>query len=66
MISEEHSTLRYVSPHTWMRKTNYPKQDFHTSLDAFTKQRKKLLEALKALPHNDWSLGATFTGTTKG
>jgi hypothetical protein len=66
MISQEHPTLRYISPRTWMRKTNYADQDFHVSLEAFTKQRNELLEALKALNINDWSRGATFTGTTKG
>ncbi len=58
--------MRYVSPRTWMRKTNYPEQDFHTSLEAFTNQRKELLEALRTLPNNDWSRGATFTATSKG
>ena len=66
MISQEHPTLRYVSPRTWMRKTNYPEQEFHASLEAFTRQRNELLEALKALTNPDWSRGATFTGTTKG
>jgi DinB family protein len=66
MISQEHPTLRYVSPRTWMRKTNYPEQDFDISLEAFTKQHNELLEALKALTNNDWSRGATFTATTKG
>jgi hypothetical protein len=66
MISQEHPTLRYISPRTWMRKTNYPEQDFYDSLEAFTEQRNELLEALKALKNNDWSRGATFTATTKG
>ena len=47
-------------------KKNYPEQDFHVSLAAFTKQRNELLEALKALKNNDWSRGATFTATTRG
>lgn len=66
MISQEHPTLRYISPRIWMRKTNYPEQDFHASLEAFTRQRNELLEALNALKNNDWSRGATFTATTKG
>ena len=66
MISQEHPTLRYISPRTWMRKTNYPEQDFHTSLEAFTRQRNELLQTLNALNTKDWSRGATFTATTKG
>ena len=66
MISQDHPTLRYISPRTWMRKTNYPEQDFHTSLEAFTRQRNELLQTLNALNTKDWSRGATFTATTKG
>jgi hypothetical protein len=66
MIAQDHPTLRYVSPRTWMRKTNYPEQDFHASLHAFTQQRIELLTALKALNPADWARGATFTATTRG
>jgi hypothetical protein len=66
MIAQDHPTLRYVSPRTWMRKTNYPEQDFHHSLHAFTRQRMELVQALKALQPAGWSRGATFTATTKG
>ena len=63
MIVQDHPTLRYVSPRTWIRKTNYLEQDFQESLQAFTQQRWELLKALKSA---DWSRGATFTGTTRG
>ena len=66
MIAQDHPTLRYVSPRTWIRKTDYPGQDFHQSLQAFVQQRDDLLRALKALDHADWSRRATFTATTKG
>jgi hypothetical protein len=66
MLSQEHPTMRDVSPRTWIKKTNYPEQDFHTSLEAFTKQRNELLQTLKALKINDWLRGATFTATTEG
>jgi DinB family protein len=65
MSSQEHPTLRYVSPRAWMRKTNYPEQDFQASLEAYTQQRNELLEALRALTNQDWSRGATFTATTR-
>jgi hypothetical protein len=66
MIARDHPTLRYVSPRTWIRKTNYAAQDFHGSLHAFTQQRTELLQALQALKPADWSRGATFTATTRG
>ena len=66
MIAQDRPTLRYVSPRTWMRKTNYPEQGFHDSLSAFSQQRKELVATLKALKNADWLRGATFTATTKG
>jgi hypothetical protein len=66
MINRDHPTLRYVSPRARVRKTNYPSLEFHVSLDSFTRQRNDLLQSLKALAIEDWSRGATFTGTTKG
>jgi hypothetical protein len=66
MIAQDHPTLRYVSPRTWIRKTNYPQQGFHESLQAYTRQRNELLEALRALDITGWSRGATFTATIKG
>ena len=66
MISQEHPTLRYVSPRTRMRKANYSAQEYHNSLAAFTEQREDLLQVLNALKIEDWSRGATFTGTARG
>jgi hypothetical protein len=66
MLEKDQPTLRYVSPRTWIRKTDYPEQDFHHSLEAFSQQRNELLNTLKSLKTEDWSRGATFTGTTKG
>jgi hypothetical protein len=66
MIQQDHPTLRYVSPRTWARKTNYSAQGFYESLQAFAQQRSALLKVLKALKDADWSRGATFTATTRG
>jgi hypothetical protein len=38
MITQDHPTLRYVSPRTWIRRKDYPDQEFNTSLQAFTRQ----------------------------
>ena len=66
MIAQDNPTIRYVSPRTWIRKTNYPEQTFDLSLHAFIQQREDLLRALKALDHAGWLRGATFTATTNG
>ena len=66
MIAENNPTLRYVSPRTWIRKTNYLEQSFHTSFQAFAQQRTDLLTSLNELADQDWARAATFTGTVKG
>ena len=66
MITQGHPTLSYVSPRTWIRKTDYQAQEFHISLQDFANQRNHLLRLLKLLAIEDWSRGATFTGTVKG
>jgi hypothetical protein len=66
MIAEDNPTLRYISPRTWMRKTDYLEQEFHALLQAFAKQRTDLLASLNSLASEDWSRAATFTGTVKG
>jgi hypothetical protein len=64
MLNEDNPTMRYVSPRTHMKKTNYAQQAFHDLLELFTHQRNALLEVLKALPTDDWLRQGTFTGTT--
>jgi hypothetical protein len=66
MLARDHPTLRYVSPRTWMRKTDYPALEFRQSFAAFAQQRRELVRSLKAIDRDGWSRGATFTGTTKG
>jgi hypothetical protein len=66
MLSQDHPTLRYVSPRTWIHKTNYREQPFHASLQIFIAQRAALLEKLQPLSLESWARGATFTGTTQG
>jgi hypothetical protein len=66
MITQDHPTIRYVSPRGWMRKASYHSQGFHESLQTFIQQRTELLTTLKALKCADWSRRATFTGTTSG
>jgi hypothetical protein len=58
--------LRYVSPRTWIRKTDYLELEFHQSLQFFTRQRSDLVKTLESITLADWSRGATFTATTRG
>jgi uncharacterized damage-inducible protein DinB len=66
MLSEEHPTIRYVSPRSWIRKTDYLQQDFRDSLRAFSHHRATLIRTLNGLDAAGWSRGATFTATTQG
>ncbi len=66
MITLDHPKLRYISPRSWIRKTDYLELEFQGSLKAFTDQRRELLRVLKGLAIKDWSCSATFTATTKG
>ena len=64
MITQDHPTLRYVSPRSWMRKPPYADQEFATALEAFTQERQKLVEMLADLDEADWACRGTFTGTS--
>lgn len=63
ILTQNHPNLRYVSPRTWMRKTNYCELEFASSLMAYTKQRADLLELLSTLDEKDWLRGAIVKAT---
>lgn len=66
MIAEHDPTIRYVSPRSWIKRTDYLSQNFAESLRAFAEVRRGLLDALVGLDVAGWSRRATFTGTTLG
>jgi hypothetical protein len=66
MIKEDHPTIRYVSPRSWIKTTDYLEQGFRISLRAFSESRTALLDTLRSLNPAGWSRRATFTGTTVG
>jgi hypothetical protein len=66
MLTEDHPTIRYVSPRGWIRKTDYLNQDFRDSLRAFADRRAVLVKTLNKLEAKAWSRRATFTATTLG
>lgn len=65
MLTQDRPTLRYVSPRTWIKKTNYTELEFGPSFRAYAKQRKDLLKALRALSHDDWLRSASVKAATK-
>jgi len=65
ILTQDKPTIRAVNPTTWIKKTDYPGQDFHASLQAFTTQRTELLALLEPLAPEQWSRGATVTGAGK-
>jgi hypothetical protein len=66
MITEEHPTIRYVSPRGWIKRTDYLEQSFHDSVREFSLARAGLIDTLSALNARGWARRATFTGTTSG
>jgi hypothetical protein len=66
MLSEDQPTIKYVSPRTWIRKTDYCRQDCQALLAAYDRQRRELVASLAALPSQGWSRTGTFTRTTRG
>ena len=58
MLTQDHPTLRYISPRSYIRKTNYPELAFHELFQAYKKQRSELLMRLGDLSNKDWSRSA--------
>ena len=65
ILQQEKPTIRAVNPRTWIESTDYPVQDFRSSLQAFTAQRTALLRVLEPLSPDAWSRSATVTGAGK-
>ena len=54
-IAEDRPKIPVINPRAYLKKTNYLKLDFATSLRAFADQRADLLKVLRALPPDGWS-----------
>ena len=63
ILREDIPTFRYVSPRTWIRKTNYANSGFQASFLAFRQQREDLLRALQPLGNEDWLRRAIVKAT---
>ncbi|HSL42663.1 MAG TPA: DinB family protein [Anaerolineales bacterium] len=65
ITNQDRPTIRAVNPRTWIQGTDYPEQEFRSSLQAFTAQRTALLAVLESLSPEDWSRSAVVTGAGK-
>ena len=65
MLTQDHPTVRYISPRSYIRKTNYPDLAFHESFGAYKKQRNELLKRLGDLSIKDWSRSAIIKERTE-
>jgi hypothetical protein len=65
ILREDHPTIKAVNPTSWIKQTDYCEQAFHSSLQAFSAQRAKLLAVLQPLAPEAWSRTATLTGAGK-
>jgi len=65
MLTQDRPTLRYVSPRTWIKKTNYADLEFGVSFRAYANQRKDLLKVLRTLSDDDWLRGASVKAAKK-
>jgi len=58
MLTQDHPTLRYISPRSYIKKTNYLELAFPESFQAYKKQRNELLNTLKQISIEGWSRSA--------
>ena len=65
ILAEDHPTIRAINPRAWMKRTDYPQQEFRVSLQAYTAQREALVAVLEALPPVAWARAATVKGAGK-
>lgn len=65
ILAQDHPTIKAINPRTWIKDTDYLEQEFHSSLRAFTRQRKKLLANLEPLSPKDWTRKNTLIGAGK-
>jgi hypothetical protein len=62
MLSRDSPAIRYVSPRTYIRKTNYPDLPFHESLASFEQDRAAFVQRLEALQPQEWLRSADLKG----
>lgn len=61
ILAEDEPILRASSPRAEVNRKDYPELPWSQSLTAYTRQRAKLLDILRALTPKEWSRQATVT-----
>lgn len=59
LLNQDAPTFRAVNPTTYMKRTDYPRLEFHPSLEAFSAQRAALLDLLRPLRPEAYSRSGT-------
>ncbi|HVH64391.1 MAG TPA: DinB family protein [Candidatus Acidoferrum sp.] len=65
ILAENRPTLKAVNPRTWINQTDYLDQSFQPSLQAFRRQRARLIAVLQPLGPEAWKRTAAVTGAGK-
>lgn len=55
ILREENPRFTWVSPRSWIRKTDYDSLDFAVSFAAYWTQRSELVRLLQSLSSSDWN-----------
>jgi hypothetical protein len=58
MLLEYEPVLIYLSPRTWIRRTDYYSLDFELSFSIFKAEREMLVTKLQSLTFEDWQRGS--------
>jgi hypothetical protein len=62
MLTRDFPVIRYVSPRTYIRRTNYPETPFAVSLADFAGDRGAFVQTLRGLQPDQWLRGADLKG----
>lgn len=65
ILAEDNPAFRAISPRTFIKKTDYPSQDFFSSFQAYADQRADLLSTLEPLSPSGWERSAMVTKSGK-
>lgn len=62
IVGDDHPTLKAINPITWIESTDYRELGFRSSLEAFPRQRARLLAVLESLSPDGWIRNASVVG----
>lgn len=65
MLTQNNPAVHYISPRSYIKKTNYLELAFLESFQVYKKQRDQLLKRLRDLSIRDWSRSAIVKGRSE-